>query len=249
MSLFLVYALVDPRTQQVRYIGKSCSGMERPRQHAMPCFLRGKTHKENWVRAVLGAGLEPEIRVLEAVSGPEALSEAERAWITHGREAGWPLTNATSGGDGLPGLVRTAEHRRKVSEALKGRPLPDSTRAAMAAAFRARVAQDPEGVRELSRKAASAAWAKPGAKALASARARAAWEDPATRARMIEARAGIKHTEEHKGKIGAASKKAWQDPEYREKVLASRRGRKLSPEHREKLRIAAVAREARKRNG
>lgn len=249
MNSFLVYALVDPRTRQVRYIGKSCSGMERPKQHTMPCFLRGKTHKENWVRSVLAAGLEPEIRVLELASGPEALSEAERAWIARGHAAGWPLTNATSGGDGVPGLVRTAEHRRKVSEALKGRPLPASTRASVAAAFRARAAQNPEGARELARRAARTAWAKPGAKARASARAQAAWEDPATRARMLEARTGIKHTEEHKGKIGAASKKAWQDPEYREKVLASRRGRKLSPEHREKLRLAAIAREARKRNG
>jgi hypothetical protein len=58
------------------------------------------------------------MRVLE-VATATTWENRERFWIAHGRELGWELFNLTDGGDGLHGLIPSAEHRRKISEAHK----------------------------------------------------------------------------------------------------------------------------------
>lgn len=35
MSRFLIYGLVDPRTNEVRYVGRSSSGLVRPKHHSV----------------------------------------------------------------------------------------------------------------------------------------------------------------------------------------------------------------------
>jgi hypothetical protein len=43
--------------------------------------------------------MSPVIRVLELVGSAALLSERERFWIAKGTDLGWPLTNATKGGE------------------------------------------------------------------------------------------------------------------------------------------------------
>ena len=62
---FLVYALIDPRTGAVRYIGKSSTGMRRPRQHINKCYLAGDDYKARWIRQLLSLGLTYEIAILD----------------------------------------------------------------------------------------------------------------------------------------------------------------------------------------
>jgi len=51
MTDSFIYGLIDPRTREVRYIGKSARGMQRPLEHSKPCYLRrDRTHKANWIR-------------------------------------------------------------------------------------------------------------------------------------------------------------------------------------------------------
>lgn len=242
MSPFLIYGLVDPRTNEVRYIGKSASGLERPKQHTMPSFLRNvRTHKANWVRSLLALGLEPSIVVLEDVGCKQDAADVECFWIAQARGLGWPLTNLTKGGDGVVLWARTPEHNAKIGNALRGRKQPAPVVAKMAAASKQR-AQTPEGIDHV-RRAAAALWGRPAERSAASERTKAAWDDPEKRSRMLAKRPKT-HTEMHKRRIGDASKKSWQDPEYRAKVLAARTGKKLSPEHRAKLSAAARKRYA-----
>jgi hypothetical protein len=118
----LIYALVDPRSGQWRYIGKSSSGLRRPREHVRAYFLRSSTHKINWVKSLLAQGLEPQIEVLEELQGPESLGEAEMEWIAAARAAGCQLTNETDGGEGLWGRKHTRETRLKMSCVRGGMP-------------------------------------------------------------------------------------------------------------------------------
>jgi hypothetical protein len=121
-GLFIVYGLVDPRDGQLRYVGKSCSGKRRARQHANPSrSIRDFTYKGNWVNGLVAAGLRPEVEVLEFVGDAQSLDEAERFWIAYYRGLGCRLTNLTDGGDGTPGhkktketigLMRTSAYRR-----------------------------------------------------------------------------------------------------------------------------------------
>lgn len=121
---YLIYGLLDLRTNQIRYIGKSSCGIERAWHHYKPCRLeKDKTHKGNWIRQLLAAGTIYGAYILEECSS-ELLNQREIAWIAHARILGWPLTNHTDGGDGLSGHIFTEEHRQKISRANKGKKGP-----------------------------------------------------------------------------------------------------------------------------
>src|ERR1700694_1006043 len=118
----IIYALVDPRTRGIRYIGKSCTGTTRAVAHGSPAhMLRWPSHKTNWIRELQGLGLKYEIQILEVLPTADALCDAERRWIAHGRAQGWPLTNLTDGGDGVPGIVFSKERNEKIRQAFKGK--------------------------------------------------------------------------------------------------------------------------------
>jgi len=123
MSRFLIYGLVDPRTRLIRYVGLSSSWLTRPRNHKARRGLQGRTHKENWIAELLRSGLDYEIVVLDTVAAKDALPAAERFWIAYGRACGWPLTNATDGGEGPLGVTRSLETRAKMSRAAAGRDM------------------------------------------------------------------------------------------------------------------------------
>lgn len=116
----LIYALADPRSGQWRYIGKSCSGLRRPGEHVRPYFLKANTRKNNWVKGLLARGLRPVVEVVEELSGPEGLCEAEMEWIGAARAAGVRLTNETDGGEGLWGRQHSKETRLKMSQVRNG---------------------------------------------------------------------------------------------------------------------------------
>jgi hypothetical protein len=119
---YIIYGLLDPRTGQLRYIGKSCSGLKRPKSHGWASSLRVPSHKTNWIKGLLGAGLSYEILVLESYDFPEALNAAEVELIAYYRFIGCDLTNATVGGNGVLGHRFSHESRLRMSEAHKGRP-------------------------------------------------------------------------------------------------------------------------------
>jgi hypothetical protein len=142
-----VYALIDPRDNEVRYIGKTFRSVHRRlRRHLSPCYLKGNTHKERWLRQLIARGLEPAVVVLETCATDEELCSAERRHIAEHRTRGVRLTNATDGGDGTAGYKRTpqaiertrraligkpksAEHRLRIGRAGRGRRASESTRA------------------------------------------------------------------------------------------------------------------------
>lgn len=120
MSPYLIYGLVDPWTNQLRYIGKSQSGLRRPRQHSMPTYLkRDRTHKANWIRQLLARGRRPDVVVIQEFQDPTILCLAEIHWIAYFKQIGCLLTNQCQGGEGFTGK-HSEETRRKMSLAHRG---------------------------------------------------------------------------------------------------------------------------------
>jgi DNA-binding transcriptional regulator YiaG len=123
-----IYALIDPRAGQVRYIGIT---RMTPKQR-----LRGHWHAARkgdrwpvccWLRKLAELNLEPVMETLEVTED----RSRERYWIALYRDKGADLVNATDGGDGNPGIKmppRSEEHRRKIKEWLTGRKWSDETR-------------------------------------------------------------------------------------------------------------------------
>jgi hypothetical protein len=122
---FIIYMLVDPRTDAPRYIGKSCYGMGRPRRHAV-LAAKEKTRKACWIRELLALGLTYKIVVLEHCHSHEDVIDAEGRWLLAGKRLGWPLTN-DPGAELGPYHRRemSAETRAKISAAKRGKSRPD----------------------------------------------------------------------------------------------------------------------------
>lgn len=125
-----IYALVDPTTRFVRYVGKANNPKRRRFLHLNPSSLRPNTRKNNWIKGLLAIGKKPELLILEEVE--ECLWEAaEIRWISHYRNlTGAPeLTNGTSGGDGAErGHRKSPETLQKLSLSLRGRKVSKETR-------------------------------------------------------------------------------------------------------------------------
>lgn len=138
VSRFLIYGLVDPRSGDVRYIGKSTSGMKRPKYHARPQHVAKAphTHKNRWLQKLLNEGLRPGLRVLEEFEAAADIADGECFWIAQGKGLDWPLTNLAKGGVGPLGHVVTPEVRARISAALTGRKMPAEHGARVGAFFR-----------------------------------------------------------------------------------------------------------------
>ncbi len=131
MKIF-VYGLIDPRTNEVRYIGKTLKGMSRPRSHGKASVLQTvKTHRTNWIKGLVAEGLTFGIVVLEFCTR-ENVAQRERDWIAWGRHLGWRLTNHTDGGDGVPGLRLSDEHKKQIGERHRGKTVSAESRAKIA---------------------------------------------------------------------------------------------------------------------
>jgi hypothetical protein len=91
----VVYALVDPRTDEVCYVGATVNIDRRSREHggkarsgsALLCEWRAS------VRRDCGGG--PRVVVLARAASVDELRELEQDWIARGARLGWPLLNAT----------------------------------------------------------------------------------------------------------------------------------------------------------
>lgn len=128
---WFIYALIDPRTSEIRYVGKTqYQTVEvRFKQH-LKDSANGKQYRVyRWMRILHNYGLIPTVLVLESGAGA-GVDEAEKRWISWYRPWG-RLTNLTDGGEGSSKLFQSEEKRRKISESWKYRVVSDVTRKKM----------------------------------------------------------------------------------------------------------------------
>src|ERR1039457_6715431 len=96
-----VYALCDPRTEEVRYVGQTGGTVEhRLNEHLWNAQKGVRLYLYNWVRSLKQP---PTYFILEECGTREELNDAERFWIDWYRRLGVRLTNLTDGGDGFLG--------------------------------------------------------------------------------------------------------------------------------------------------
>ena len=126
-----IYALCDPDTNEVRYVGKADNPTERYKAHLLTVG-RPNTHRKAWVQSLIRQGKKPLLKLLEEVTG-DNWRERERWWIAEMRHRGARLTNLTDGGDGVDGYHHTEETRRKLAEISRQRVMSAETRAKLSA--------------------------------------------------------------------------------------------------------------------
>lgn len=84
-----VYGLIDPRSGELRYIGKTQNLARRLRQHLQTSELRANTYKVHWLRELLTEGLRPTVMILEEAHEGANLNDSEKELIEYFRSLGY----------------------------------------------------------------------------------------------------------------------------------------------------------------
>lgn len=126
-----VYALIDPQTESVMYVGKAKHIGARFRQHYDT--RRGTDAKSDWIRRLARTGLKPRITVLERCDTVDAMNAAERKWNQKYKALGQAELNIATGGtsrvganvpntprENWMGIARNARHVRALLHEIAG---------------------------------------------------------------------------------------------------------------------------------
>jgi group I intron endonuclease len=121
MARYIIYGLADPRTDEIRYIGKSSSGLLRPKKHLSAYYLKRERtlHKTRWIKTLLAVGVTPTIVVMKECIDEADLNQSEIRLIAEYRARGSHLTNITDGGCGALGMKHTKRTRSKIAKTLR----------------------------------------------------------------------------------------------------------------------------------
>lgn len=133
----VIYALSDPETGEIRYVGKTA---QRPARRLNAHIQdRAHSHKKYWIKTLRERGLKPTIEVLETIenSDDRDWQESERFWIAYLRFFGCRLTNLDNGGKGCGSM--SEETKRKLSIAHTGKKLSPEHIEKLAAANRGKI--------------------------------------------------------------------------------------------------------------
>lgn len=210
MSPFIIYALHSDSSNRV-YVGKSTSGLQRPKRHGQPSNLvvNARFPVVRWIKKLRSVGIDYEVAVLEECTTAESLVEAERFHILYFRSLGMQLLNCSDGGEGL--FNPSSEVRAKLSAAQK------------------RIRSVPEARAKMS------AWAR-GRKASPETRAKismAVRQRPPMSESTRRKRQQVQMSSEARAKISAALRVRQISPATREKLSLASRARWKSPAMRE----------------
>lgn len=102
---FIVYHMVDPTDNQVRYIGQTINGMKRIVNHFTPFAMRSKNHKNSWLKSLKKRGIKPIVYVVHKANSFAELNELEKAQIDLFKKC-VNLTNLCDGGSTKKPLER-----------------------------------------------------------------------------------------------------------------------------------------------
>lgn len=120
----IIYGLIDPRTAQLRYVGKTGKTLLSRLKTHLKDSRRKTDHKCRWIASVVRDGLVPEIFEIESVSG--AGDEEEIHHIAQFRSLGCALVNYAPGGRGV--TAHTEQTKKKIGDANRGRTPSAETR-------------------------------------------------------------------------------------------------------------------------
>lgn len=219
-----IYALKEPDTGEIRYIGKADNPQNRLFGHLAD---KSRSHRTNWLRSLRESGQKPALEILDEV--PVDLHEsAEMGYIFLYNSQGCRLVNGTPGGEGPPSTAgkkmppRTPEHCAKISAALTGKKKSPEHCAKVSAALTGKKLS-PEHCAKMSASGMGRPGTNTGRKLT-----------PEWRTNISKAQKDSKLTLAHCAKMSAANigrKLPLRSLEHCLKLSAAKRGHKLSPEH------------------
>jgi hypothetical protein len=122
MITTFIYGLKDPRTNEIRYVGKSNKPKSRYSAHLKKAPI-AKTKCYCWINSLLKLNLKPTLVILEEVLETE-WGVKEDYWISQFDN----LTNLIDGGKFCPMLVPEIVEKMKLTRKLNNKPVSQETR-------------------------------------------------------------------------------------------------------------------------
>jgi hypothetical protein len=104
-----VYELLDPMTQECRYIGKTKNLKNRYEAHLQQS-IKKRTYKECWISSLLSNNKKPIMRVI-AITTIDNVNRVECREISLRSN----LTNATLGGDGQSNMLQATITKMRIT--------------------------------------------------------------------------------------------------------------------------------------
>lgn len=89
----IIYGLIDPNTNNLRYIGFTSNKTLRYHKHHNVKYLGGNSHKANWIKSLLKNKQKAEIIIIDEHENAEDLPESETFWYQYFKMLGADLTN------------------------------------------------------------------------------------------------------------------------------------------------------------
>jgi len=126
MKTVLIYVLIDPRDNQIKYIGKTSQLLKQRLYGHIVESKKSNTKKNTWIQSLKVKGLKPLIEELDIVSELE-WEFWEKYWIAQFKSWGFELKNMDDGGRGMSSEFMKKnnpmfkkEVREKLSQSLMG---------------------------------------------------------------------------------------------------------------------------------
>ena len=155
MKTTFIYILIDPQTNQVRYVGKSNKPNDRYRVHLTK--NNKKSYKTNWIQSLLKKNLKPILETIDEVP-IENWQFWETYWISQFKSWGFNLTNSTIGGDGCTFTNLTSFNSNHnpwnkgitgYSTSKKGKPLQKETKEKISNTLKSKPSKKKRKVKQL----------------------------------------------------------------------------------------------------
>jgi predicted DNA-binding protein YlxM (UPF0122 family) len=142
MKYTFIYALCDPDTEEIRYIGKANSIRRRYSDHINECKTSRKSHKISWIKSLLVKNKKPLIKILDEVP-----QDDWKLWEVHYIDLyklkGANLTNLTEGGQGGNGYKHTEESKQRMRKSKLGIPLSEEHKKNISEAVKLKAEETP----------------------------------------------------------------------------------------------------------
>lgn len=127
-----IYVLADPRSGEIKYVGKTINLSQRYKQHiraAQNCGDSYVNKRLKWIAKLLENGFEPIMQVIDIVPENEDWRNYERGWVEFFRMVGCALLNtAPAGGGWVPGTKHSEETKERIRKAMIGREIDEEWR-------------------------------------------------------------------------------------------------------------------------
>ncbi len=111
---WFIYILIDPRDDEVRYVGWTFNINKRYKSHISNRKQLKHTYKIMWIEQLVSLNMLPKYEIIESGYGVELAAVAEKKWIAYYKNIGTNLTNLTEGGDGASGWKHTEQSKEKL---------------------------------------------------------------------------------------------------------------------------------------